>query len=93
MDNPFFSSFMKRRLGFSHQFVSVFAIRFLCRANVLFQVFKRGFYRSVSKPSDLTLFCTFFCRFMVSQLGLAPCLNVINLKFCYISNLKRYLII
>lgn len=82
MNNALFGGFVYGRLGLSHQLVFVCGVfaGFFGGTYPFFQAFKGGFDRSVSQPSYLTLFCTFFCRFMVSQLGLAPCISKLKVK-------------
>ncbi len=80
MNNTLFCGFVDGRLSLSHQLALIFHI-LTClfgSSHLFFQAPQGGFYRSVSKPSYLTLFRTFLCRFMVRQLGLAPCVSVLK---------------
>jgi hypothetical protein len=74
MNNAFFSGFVKCRLVFSQDFILIFTSSFFCSSKLFFQGFEGGFGGPVSKPSSLTLFSTFYCRFMVCQLNIAPLL-------------------
>ena len=80
MKNAFFCGFVYSRLRLSHQFSFGVSASFLGGTQTFFQIFKSGFCRSVSKPSYLTLFRPFLCRFVVSQLGLAPCVSELKIK-------------
>ena len=72
MDNAFFSCFVKCGLIFSQDFIRIFASGLFYSSELFLQGFEGGFGGSVSKPSSLTLFRTFDCRFMVCQLNLSP---------------------
>jgi len=72
MDNAFLSCLVNSRLSLPHNFIYIVTVCLFCCFKLFFKIFKCGFYRFVSKPSDLALFCTFFSRFMGSQLGLTP---------------------
>jgi len=72
MDNAFFRCLVKRGLIFSQEFIRIFTPVLFYSPKLFFQGFKGGFSGSVSKPSSLTLFRAFDCRFMVCQLDLSP---------------------
>jgi len=74
MNNAFFGGFVKRGLVLPQDFILIFTSSFFCSSKFFFQGFEGGFGGSVSKPSSLTLFSTFYCRFMVCQVNIAPLL-------------------
>ena len=92
MDNALFGGLVECRLGLFHQIPNGIIASFLGSPYFFLKGLEEGFSGFVSQASYLALFCPFFCRFMIGQLGLAPyAMNtLIKNNLSYISKQKKY---